>query len=285
MFHEGTNGAFTVTGNSTTKYAAKNGGVGFASEFGNVLTGEDLGQKSPYVFRMNEALTDRVNNNRTDYLAAGGVQLDDYIAQYAKANKKDPTKLTMSVAMTDMDGGDNSFPHYITLVDKDTKETLHQTYLFPKSGGSQERYNTGLALMQENQANSANYRIGNYMAASAMLPELSKNKIAPQLTAVTDNSPANAPAVFSQPFTTNGQTFRVGKTRRQYMDEEGKPVGTNTVYRLERIGEDGKPLDALPNSEMVQAGATGDMLYDFRSLDDIQVGLFNHYQRQSAGNK
>lgn len=280
MFHQGTNAAFTPQGNSVASYTKKQGAAGVGSEFGNVLTGEDLGQKSPYVFRMNEALTNRVVGNRTDYLVAGGVQLDDYIAQYAKANKKDPTKLGIQVAMTDMDGGDGSYPHYITLIDKDTKETIHQTYLFPKSGGSQERYNTGLAMMQENQPGSANYRIGNYMAASAMLPELSKTKVAPQLTAVTDNSPASAPPVYTQPIDINGQTFRVGKMRRQYFDDEGKPVGTNTVYRLELLDEKGKPIDALPNPAMQAAGATGDNAFDYSSIDDIQIGMFSVLQRR-----
>lgn len=280
MFHKGTNAAFTPQGNSVNQFVKKNESVGFGSEFGNVLTGEDLGQKSPYVYRMNEALTNRVVGNRTDYLVAGGVQLDDYIAQYAKTNKKDAAKLGIQVAMTDMDGGDGSYPHYITLIDKDTKETIHQTYLFPKSGGGQERYNTGIAMMQENQPGSANYRIGNYMAASAMLPELSKTKIAPQLSAITDNSPVSAPPVYTQPVNINGQTFRVGKMRRQYFDDEGKPVGTNTVYRLELLDEKGKPIDALPNPAMVGAGATGDAVFDYSSIDDIQIGMFSVLQQR-----
>lgn len=280
MFHKGTNAAFTPQGNSVNQFVKKNESIGFGSEFGNVLTGEDLGQKSPYVYRMNEALTNRVVGNRTDYLVAGGVQLDAYINQYAKKEGKDPAKISIKVAMTDMDGGDGSYPHYITLIDKDTKETIHQTYLFPKSGGGQERYNTGIAMMQENQPGSANYRIGNYMAASAMLPELSKTKIAPQLSAITDNSPASAPPVYTQPVNINGQTFRVGKMRRQYFDDEGKPVGTNTVYRLELLDEKGKPIDALPNPAMAAAGATGDAAFDYSSLDDIQVGMFSVLQQR-----
>lgn len=236
------------------------------NKVGNVLSAEDKGVKSPYVFRMNEALTKTIMSNGGDYTVYGGVQFDDYLKE--KTGDKKGFEVQVSVGDVEVGG---TFPHFVKIVDKEGN-TIHQTYVFPKSGGAEERYNVGVNLMKENPVGSDKYVQGNYMAASGRYPNLARTSVEPYLASVSNSSPITAePASYD--VNVGGYNLRIVKQRQQFRDETGMPQGTNTIYRMGMVGPDGKVADWLVNTSFGEGNKIEDTY--FMNYDDLLVGFYN----------
>lgn len=206
-----------------------------------VLTGE----KGSTVNTLNTGLTDRVNQNRTNYWVEGGQDLDTYLNENLEEGDK------IRVAMMDNDINGN-FAHYMTVVSKDGK-TKVQMPIYPKAGGREEQNMLGTRLMQENATGTdalsqdnyyrgrrmvANSRYGdalddasaNSMEASARQKHLQSQQQLGQQSNVTTSSPAQQ-VTFSQQ---NGGTFLGyyqvvitpnGVTEYQLLDNQKQPLG------------------------------------------------------------
>jgi hypothetical protein len=284
--------------NKYVKSSADPSSANYNSLYTNVLTAEDVGgAKKPYLSRMNESLTTRVIENGTDYLVEGGVQLDGYINDLLGSRKIDTDKVDIAVAMTG-DDVNGEFPHYMTIKDKKTGKFISQVHIYPKSGGAEEAYWTGIGLMREAPPTSEAYRTGNYMAANASYPEMAQHVIEPQLTIVDDLDPEGTKA-YTKPFTAGNNMFVIEKARKTFVSPTNGKSGTNTVYRLIQVDpsrveevEDmiQKPgttaLQDLQNSGLAKAFLPNerfdpeklanplDATY-FANLRDLKVSLYN----------
>lgn len=233
------------------------------------------GDGKSYVDKQNKAITTQVLNNRTNYWTGGGQQLDEFINQAAATAGKDGIVVKAVMSTADVNG---EFPYGITITNKKTGQTIAQEHLHGKTGGRQERYNTGVALMNEwrHDPNNEFYQKGNYMAASASYPQWKNDDFEGQLSILTDRDDPSSKPVTTEMFvagtTPNGipMHFKVEKSRKQFYNNDGTPSGTNTVYKLLQVDPNNPDivqgsLETSPNS--------GDNI--FYSMDDMKVALFN----------
>jgi len=254
-------------------------------------TGQVLESSDPksIVNRQNTTLTNQVMANRTNYKTGGGLQLQELIDSATTSAGDDGISVRVTMSSADQNG---QFPHHITIVNKKTGQTISEDHIFSPSNGVAERRAVGIGLMREysHDPNSAFYKQGNYMAASAEYPAWKNDDILGQLSTVTDRDEAGA-SVTSETFqagvSANGVPLLVKaqKNREKYTDKDGVVLGTNTVMRLIIVDPD-TPTD--PNApgyidyNNLKATDTIRTLYQpdgstdvFKSMDDMKVALYN----------
>lgn len=193
----------------------------------NVLTG-------PGVDNLNKALTDRVNNNGTNYTVEGGLTLDQW-----KNNNLEKGSTTSVAVMDDDIGG--TYAHYMTVKDKDGK-TISQVPIYPKEG-REEMSMTGRWLKEQNKGQKdelqkERYNRGVKMMANAEFgKEINQFKINAQLK-MDDNSPAGTKER-TLPFsiTKNGKQYQVEIEAERVNEGTSDSPKINTIYKLVNNGQ------------------------------------------------
>jgi hypothetical protein len=238
---------------------------------GNVLSSADATKTGTVVAKMNTAKTNMVLNNRTNFLVGGGVQLDPFIA--AAIEKAGDDGIEIAVAVTDMDE-DGIFPDYITITNKKTGATISQNRLYSKTSNAENRVKTGIGMMKENKGGGQLYNTGLFMAASGSYPEFKTRSLEKELSTVNDYSTPGTTAE-SVPFyagtiaddngNINKLRWKVKKSREDFNDDQGFPLGTDNFYQLIQVDGKGKEVAILPSED-----GTG----KFKSINDMKTKLF-----------
>jgi len=236
---------------------------------GEVLTSTDT---KSYLHKVNKAKTAHVLGNRTNYKTGGGLQLDAFIENAANEYGKDNIVVKVATSTTDNNG---EFPDYITITSKGTGKTIYQENIYSKSGNADSRRVTGINMMKENRdPASKDYQLGNYMAASGSYSEWKNDDIDSQTNTVNEHDDSTVDPVYSDMFTAgvgnNGQpmNFKVKKSREAFVNADGTPVGTETVWRLVQYDDNGVQKGSLPNPAFQNSDV-------FKSQDDMKVALWN----------
>jgi len=252
----------------------------------NILDEPDMGQKSGTIRKVNELIGRHMIENGGEYQMAETGQPFDEILEHLYKTFPEVKKGDIKIQSTITDGElASGFPHMINVIDSKTgKKLLPQQYVLPSSGGSEERLKVGEYLMNVSKPNTPSYEQGLHMAASATYPQLSKTKLTPQLAAITDKSKVDTKPAVSALIKIGSGEYRIIKKRHTYKDENGLPLGTNTVYQLAEDGNNtmvdrdrnlnlGDATDFILNPTVSEDSPIEERIL-FRSVDDIQRAVY-----------
>lgn len=141
---------------SVSNYIEKNP-ISYSSD---VLTSPE---PSSVVGLANKALTDRVNENGTNYYTSDGLDLNTWKSK----NLDEKDKTSVAVLSKPING---QYANYMTVKDKDGI-IKYEMPIFPKEGGAEEQGHIGTQLMEENKAKSDPLEVSNYKKGEEMLAQ------------------------------------------------------------------------------------------------------------------